>query len=160
MAKIMDSETGNSQVSESEDGMLILNPDEESGDTTKVYGSSTRLERSKTLALEDRIHSSCDNPRSRPNYNFSHGSGRWWNKDQWVETQAEVLEKYPGYDWVEYEDCYTDDWGDEYYEYWYELDCWTDLDVSYSMLTIPPTPQRFDHFPITTYQDYQRGSGR
>ncbi len=45
MAKIMDSGTGTSQVSESEDGMLILNQDEESGGT-KEYGSSVAHTRS------------------------------------------------------------------------------------------------------------------
>ena len=154
MAKIMDSETGTSQVSESEDGMLILNPDEESGGT-KVYGSSTRLERSDHWLLED------------PGYTvvaiilalglittslMAVAAGG--TKDQWAETQAEVLEKYPGYDWVEYEDCYTDDWGDEYCEYWYELDCWTDLDVSYSVDNTTYSSE-VDHFPITTYQDYE-----
>ncbi|MDP7531185.1 MAG: TIGR02281 family clan AA aspartic protease, partial [Candidatus Thalassarchaeum sp.] len=42
--------------------------------------------------------------------------------DEWASTDAEILEYYPGYDWVEHED----EWGD----YWYELDCWADLDVS------------------------------
>ena len=154
MAKIMDSETGTSQVPGSEDGMLILNPDEES-DGDKVFESSTRLGGSDHWLLED------------PGYTVialilglgliatsvmavaSDGT-----KDQWAETRAEVLEKYPGYDWVEYEDCYTDDWGDEYCEYWYELDCWTDLDVSYSVDNITYSSE-VDHFPVTTYQDYE-----
>ena len=52
MAKIMDSETGTSQVSESEDGMLILNPDEESM-VARNYSSSTELTRSDHWLLED-----------------------------------------------------------------------------------------------------------
>ena len=36
--------------------------------------------------------------------------------DEWVETEAEVLEKYPGYDWMEHESCYEDSWGDTYCE--------------------------------------------
>ena len=126
MAKLTDSETGTSQVSGSEDGMLITNPDEEM-DGGKVFDSSTRVGGSDHWLLED------------PGYTvvavilglgliatsvMAVASGG--TKDQWAETRAEVLEKYPGYDWVEYEDCYTDDWGDEYCEYWYELDCWTD----------------------------------
>ncbi len=49
--------------------------------------------------------------------------------EEWAETEAEILEKYPGYDWVEHRDCYTDDWGDEYCDYWYEVECWADIDV-------------------------------
>ena len=112
------------------------------GSTVRARGSQGR-----SLALRGpRIHNSSDNPRSRPKYNLTHGSGTGGTKDQWAETQAEVLEKYPGYDWVEYEDCYTDDWGDEYCEYWYELDCWTDLDVSYSVDNT--TPQRLTIFQL------------
>ena len=137
-----------------ENGMLILNPDGES-DGTKVYGSSTRFTKSDNWLLED------------PGYTVAAivlalgliatsflavaASG---TKDQWAVTQAEVLEKYPGYDWVEYEDCYTDDWGDEYCEYWYELDCWADLDVSHSVDNTTYSSE-VDHFPITTYQDYE-----
>lgn len=154
IAKIMDSETGTSKVSGSEDGMLTLNPDEEPG-VAKEYGSSKRLKRSDHWLLED------------PGYTIVAiilalglittsvmavtASG---TKDQWAETQAQVLEKYPGYDWVEYEDCYTDNYGDEYCEYWYELDCWTDLDVSYSVDNTTYSSE-VDHFPITTYQDYE-----
>tara|TARA_Y100000814_G_scaffold59002_1_gene36601 strand:- start:92 stop:1450 length:1359 start_codon:yes stop_codon:yes gene_type:complete len=76
-------------------------------------------------------------------------------KDQWVEIEAEVLEKYPGYDWVLHEDCYTDDWGDEWCdEDWYTLDCWADLDVSYSVDNTTYSSE-VDHFPITIYQDYE-----
>ena len=132
-----------------DNGMLILNPDGES-DGTKVYGGG-----SDHWLLED------------PGYTVAAivlalgliATGfmavtAGATKDQWAETQAEVLEKYPGYDWVEYEDCYTDDWGDEYCEYWYELDCWTDLDVSYSVDNTTYSSE-VDHFPITTYQDYE-----
>ena len=154
MAKLTDSETGTSQVSGSEDGMLITNPDEEM-DGGKVFESSTRVGGSDHWLLED------------PGYTvvavilglgliatsvMAVASGG--TKDQWAETRAEVLEKYPGYDWVEYEDCYTDDWGEEYCEYWYELDCWTDLDVSYSVDNTTYSSE-VDHFPITTYQDYE-----
>ena len=73
-------------------------------------------------------------------------------KDQWVETEAEVLEKYPGFDWNEIKDCYEDAWGDEYCDYYYELDCWADLDVSYLVDNSSYTGE-VDHFPIRTYED-------
>ena len=130
-----------------ENGMLILNPDGESNGT-KVYGGNHWL-------LED------------PGYTVAAilltlgliatsfmAVAAGGTKDQWVETQGEVLEKYPGYDWVEHKDCYTDDWGDEYCDYWYELHCWADLDVSYSVDNTTYSAE-VDHFPITTYQDYE-----
>ena len=52
MAKLTDSETGTSQVSGSEDGMLITNPDEEM-DGGKVFESSTRVGGSDHWLLED-----------------------------------------------------------------------------------------------------------
>ena len=132
-----------------QNGMLILNPDGES-DGTKVYGGG-----SDHWLLED------------PGYAVAAivlaltliatafmAVAAGGTKDQWVEIEAEVLEKYPGYDWVEHQDCYTDDWGDEYCDYWYELDCWADLDVSYSVDNTTYSSE-VDHFPITSYQDYE-----
>ena len=133
-----------------ENGMLILNPDGES-DGTKVYGGSG----SEHWLLED------------PGYTVAAivlalgliatafmGVAAAGAEDEWAETEAEVLEKYPGYDWVEHQDCYTDDWGDEYCDYWDELDCWADLDVSYSVDNTSYSAE-VDHFPIRTYDDYE-----
>ena len=75
-------------------------------------------------------------------------------KDQWVETEAEVLEKYPGFDWNEVKDCYEDAWGDEYCDYYYELDCWADLDVSYMVDNSSYTGE-VNHFGLGTYEDYE-----
>ena len=134
-----------------ENGMLILNPDGES-DGTKVYGGKSH---SDHWLLED------------PGYTVAAivlalgliatafmGVAAAGAGDEWAETEAEVLEKYPGYDWVEHQDCYTDDWGDEYCDYWYELDCWADLDVSYSVDNTSYSAE-VDHFPIRTYDDYE-----
>ena len=133
-----------------DDGVLILNPDGES-DGTKVYGGSG----SEHWLLED------------PGYTVAAiilalgliatafmGVAAAGAEDEWAETEAEVLEKYPGYDWVEHKDCYTDDWGDEYCDYWYDLDCWADLDVSYSVDNTSYSAE-VDHFPIRTYDDYE-----
>ena len=132
-----------------QNGMLILNPDGES-DGTKVYGKG-----SSNWLLEDPGYTVVAIILAlgliATSFMAVAAAG---TKDQWIEIQAEVLVKYPGYDWVEYEDCYTDDWGDEYCEYWYELDCWADLDVSYSVDNTTYSSE-VDHFPITTYQDYE-----
>ena len=124
-----------------ENGMLILNPDGES-DGTKVYGSG-----SNHWLLED------------PGYTIAAvvlafgliatafmGVATAGSSDEWAETEAEVLEYYPGYDWVEHEDA----WGD----YWYELDCWADLDVSYSVDNTSYSAE-VNHVPIRTYDDYE-----
>ena len=133
---------------EHDNGVLILNPDGES-DGTKIYGGG-----SDHWLLED------------PGYTVAAivlalgliatgfmAVAVGGTKDQWVEIEAEVLEKYPGYDWVEHKDCYTDEWGDEYCDYWYELDCWADLDVSYSVNNTTYYSE-VDHFPIRGYVDY------
>ena len=125
-----------------ENGMLILNPDGES-DGTKVYGDSG----SNHWLLED------------PGYTVAAivlalgliatafmGVATAGSSDEWAETEAEVLEYYPGYDWVEHEDA----WGD----YWYELDCWADLDVSYSVDNTSYSAE-VDHVSIRTYDDYE-----
>ena len=122
-----------------QNGMLILNPEGES-DGTKVYGTDHWL-------LED------------PGYTVAAivlalgliatafiGVATAGSSDEWAETEAEVLEYYPGYDWVEHEDA----WGD----YWYELDCWADLDVSYSVDNTSYSAE-VDHVPIRTYGDYE-----
>ena len=133
-----------------ENGMLILNPDGES-DGTKVYGGSgsEQFWEPKWIwwLIED------------PGYTVAAivlalgliatafmGVAAAGAGDEWAETEAEVLEKYPGYDWVEHEDA----WGD----YWYELDCWADLDVSYSVDNTSYSAE-VDHFPIRTYDDYE-----
>ncbi|HIM64229.1 MAG TPA: TIGR02281 family clan AA aspartic protease, partial [Candidatus Poseidoniales archaeon] len=79
-----------------QNGMLILNPEGES-DGTKVYGTDHWL-------LED------------PGYTVAAivlalgliatafiGVATAGSSDEWAETEAEVLEYYPGYDWVEHE---------------------------------------------------------
>ena len=136
-----------------ENGMLILNPDGES-DGTKVYGGG-----SDHWLLEDPGYAVAAIVLALTLIGTAFMAvATGTTKDQWAETQGEVLEKYPGYDWVEYQDCYTDDWGDEYCDYWYELDCWADLDVSYSVDNTSYSSE-VDHFPITTYQDYEGAEG-
>ncbi|HIE81817.1 MAG TPA: TIGR02281 family clan AA aspartic protease, partial [Candidatus Poseidoniales archaeon] len=122
---------------EHDDGVLILNPDGES-----VGGGGT-----DHWLLED------------PGYTVAAivlalgliatafmGVATAGSSDEWAETEAEVLEYYPGYDWVEHEDT----WGD----YYWELDCWADLDVSYSVDNTSYSAE-VNHVPIRTYDDYE-----
>ena len=75
-------------------------------------------------------------------------------ESEWLTTEAEILESYPGFDWIEYEDCYEDSWGDTYCDYWYELECWADIDVSYAVASSEYTAE-VDRYPITTLGDYE-----
>ena len=73
--------------------------------------------------------------------------------EEWIPVDSKIDAKYPGYNEVRVEDCYTDDWGDEYCEYWYELECWVDLDVSYIVENTTYNAQ-FDQYHIRNYEDY------
>lgn len=74
--------------------------------------------------------------------------------EEWLPVDSKIDAKYPGYsDWIEIEDCYTDSWGDEYCEYWYEMECWVDLDVSYIVENTTYYSQ-FDQYHIGNYEDY------
>ena len=73
--------------------------------------------------------------------------------EEWISVDSKIDAKYPGYNEIRVEDCYTDDWGDEYCEYWYELECWVDLDVSYIVENTTYHAQ-FDQYHIENYEDY------
>jgi len=73
--------------------------------------------------------------------------------EEWIPVDSKIDAKYPGYNEIRVEDCYTDDWGDEYCEYWYELECWVDLDVSYIVENTTYHAQ-FDQYHIENYDDY------
>ena len=75
------------------------------------------------------------------------------NAGGYEPVSAEILEAYPGYDWIEKEDCYTDDWGDQYCDYWYELHCWADIDVAYSIGNMSYFAE-LDGVGIGNYGDY------
>ena len=75
-------------------------------------------------------------------------------QSEWNTTEAEILENYPGYSWIEYEDCYEDSWGDTYCDYWYELECWADIDVSYTVASSEYTAE-VDRYPITILDEYE-----
>mgnify|MGYP006101358137 FL=1 len=73
--------------------------------------------------------------------------------EEWLPVDSKIDAKHPGYNEIRVEDCYTDDWGDEYCEYWYELECWVDLDVSYIVENTTYHAQ-FDQYHIRNYEDY------
>ncbi len=79
--------------------------------------------------------------------------GNLGSDEEWLSVDSKIDAKYPGYYWIEIEDCYEDVWGDEYCEYWYELECWVDLDVSYIVENTTYYSQ-FDQYHINFYDDY------
>ncbi len=62
---------------------------------------------------------------------FGMGSIVSQSESEWYQTEAEIVAKYPGWDFIEIEECYEDSWGDTYCDYYYDIDCWADLDVNY-----------------------------
>ena len=81
---------------------------------------------------------------------FFLGMGTYISGDEpkWMAAEAEILEKYPGYDFIEHEEC--DDWG---CDYWTEIECWADLDVSYSVDGVNYTGEA-DGYWLYTEPDY------
>lgn len=129
-----------------QNGMLILNPDGES-DGTEVYGSNHWLWEDPGYAILAIILSLGIIASLFGAVVMTDGA------DEWSPIDSEIVAKYPGFDWVEYADCYTDEWGDEYCEYWYELDCWADLDVSYVVDNLSYT-SGIDRYHLAMYGDY------
>jgi hypothetical protein len=78
--------------------------------------------------------------------------GNQGSDEEWLPVDSKIDAKYPGFDWIEREDCYTDDWGDEYCEYWDELECWVDLDVSYIVENTTYHSQ-FEQYHIRNYEE-------
>mgnify|MGYP006160890393 CR=1 FL=1 len=72
--------------------------------------------------------------------------------EEWLPVDSKIDAKYPGFDWIEREKCYTDDWGDTYCEYWDELECWVDLDVSYIVENTTYHSQ-FEQYHIRNYEE-------
>ena len=62
---------------------------------------------------------------------FGMGSIVSESESEWYQTEAEIVAKFPGWDFIEIEECYEDSWGDTYCDYYYDIDCWADLDVNY-----------------------------
>ena len=84
---------------------------------------------------------------------FGLGSIVAGSEAEWYPVQAEVIEKYPGFSWIEYEEC------DEY-ECWvthYELECWADLDISYTIASGDfkgVYSSELDYYVLRHYEDY------
>ena len=78
--------------------------------------------------------------------------GDMGSDEEWLPVDSKIDAKYPGFDWIEREKCYTDDWGDTYCEYWDELECWVDLDVSYIVENTTYHSQ-FEQYHIRNYEE-------
>ena len=84
---------------------------------------------------------------------FGIGSIVAGSESDWYPVQAEVIEKYPGFYWIEHEEC--DD-----YECWvthYELECWADLDISYAITSGDFKgfySSELDHYVLSYFDDY------
>ena len=78
--------------------------------------------------------------------------GDMGSDEEWLPVDSKIDAKYPGFDWIEREKCYTDDWGDTYCEYWDELECWVDLAVSYIVENTTYHSQ-FEQYHIRNYEE-------